>query len=99
MPDTRYIGEPRAIVLAPTRELVMQIASDAANLTKHCDLHVVTLVGGEYYQRQLRQVDKRPVDIVVATPGRLIDFLQQDHLYLGLVELLVIDEADRMLDM
>jgi hypothetical protein len=60
---------------------------------------VVTLVGGEDYQKQLRQVDKRPVDIVVATPGRLIDFLQQDHLYLGLVELLVIDEADRMLDM
>jgi len=99
MQDTRYIGEPRAIVLAPTRELVMQIASDAINLTKHTDLHVVTLVGGEDYQRQLRQVDKRPVDIVVATPGRLIDFLQQDHLYLGLVELLVIDEADRMLDM
>lgn len=99
MQDTRYIGEPRAVVLAPTRELVMQIASDAANLTKHTDLHVVTLVGGEDYQRQLRQVDKRPVDIVVATPGRLIDFLQNDHLYLGLVELLVIDEADRMLDM
>lgn len=99
MQDSRYIGEPRAIVLAPTRELVMQIASDAANLTKHTDLHVVTLVGGEDYQKQLRQVDKRPVDIVVATPGRLIDFLQQDHLYLGLVELLVIDEADRMLDM
>ena len=97
--DTRYIGEPRAIVLAPTRELVIQIANDAANLTKHTDLHVVTLVGGEDYQKQLRQVDKRPVDIVVATPGRLIDFLQQDHLYLGLVELLVIDEADRMLDM
>ncbi|MBU2097817.1 MAG: ATP-dependent RNA helicase RhlB [Gammaproteobacteria bacterium] len=99
MQDTRYIGEPRAIVLAPTRELVIQIANDAANLTKHTDLHVVTLVGGEDYQKQLRQVDKRPVDIVVATPGRLIDFLQQDHLYLGLVELLVIDEADRMLDM
>ncbi|MDP2283552.1 MAG: DEAD/DEAH box helicase, partial [Pseudohongiella sp.] len=97
--DTRFIGEPRAIVLAPTRELVQQIASDAANLTKNTDLHVVTLVGGEDYQKQLRQVDKRPVDIVVATPGRLIDFLQQDHLYLGLVELLVIDEADRMLDM
>lgn len=99
MQDTRFIGEPRAIVLAPTRELVQQIASDAANLTKYTDLHVVTLVGGEDYQKQLRQVDKRPVDIVVATPGRLIDFLQQDHLYLGLVELLVIDEADRMLDM
>jgi len=97
--ETRYIGEPRAVVLAPTRELVIQIANDAANLTKYTDLHVVTLVGGEDYQKQLRQVDKRPVDIVVATPGRLIDFLQNDHLYLGLVELLVIDEADRMLDM
>jgi ATP-dependent RNA helicase RhlB len=97
--ERRYVGEPRAIVLAPTRELVMQIASDADNLCKHTDLHVVTLVGGEDYQRQLRAVDKKPVDIVVATPGRLIDFLQQEHLYLGMVELLVIDEADRMLDM
>lgn len=97
--EKRYIGEPRALVLAPTRELVMQIASDAVNLCKHTDLQVVTLVGGEDYQRQLRAVDKKPVDIVVATPGRLIDFLQQDHLYLGLIELLVIDEADRMLDM
>jgi ATP-dependent RNA helicase RhlB len=97
--EQRYVGEPRAIVLAPTRELVMQIASDAANLCKHTDLHVVTLVGGEDYQRQLRSVDKKPVDIVVATPGRLIDFLQNEHLYLGLVEILVIDEADRMLDM
>ena len=97
--EQRYIGEPRALVLAPTRELVMQIANDAEDLCKHTGLHVVTLVGGEDYQRQLRKVDKKPVDIVVATPGRLIDFLQQDHLYLGLIELLVIDEADRMLDM
>jgi len=97
--EERFLGEPRALILAPTRELVMQIASDAQNLSKHTDLHVVTMVGGEDYQKQLREIDKCPVDIVVATPGRLIDFLQNDQLFLGLVELLVIDEADRMLDM
>lgn len=97
--EQRFVGEPRAIVLAPTRELAIQIASDAELLCKHSDLHVVTLVGGEDYQKQLRLVDKRPVDIVVATPGRLIDFLQNEQLYLGIVEVLVIDEADRMLDM
>ncbi|MCB1707040.1 MAG: DEAD/DEAH box helicase, partial [Halioglobus sp.] len=94
-----YIGEPRALIIAPTRELVMQIASDAQNLSKYAGLHIVTLVGGEDYQKQFRALDKRPVDILVATPGRLIDFLQNDHIYLGLIELMVIDEADRMLDM
>ncbi len=97
--EERFIGEPRALILAPTRELVMQIASDAQNLSKGCGLHVVTLVGGEDYKKQLAAVDSKPVDIIVATPGRLIDFLQNDQLYLGLVEILVIDEADRMLDM
>ncbi|MDT8427504.1 MAG: ATP-dependent RNA helicase RhlB [Pseudomonadales bacterium] len=97
--EKRFIGEPRALVIAPTRELVIQIASDAANLGKYTDLHVVTLVGGEDYKKQLKQVDSRPVDIVVATPGRLLDFVQNDQLFLGLIELLVIDEADRMLDM
>jgi len=97
--EERFIGEPRALILAPTRELVMQIASDAQNLSKGCGLHVVALVGGEDYKKQLAAIDSRPVDIVVATPGRLIDFLQNDQLYLGLVEILVIDEADRMLDM
>jgi ATP-dependent RNA helicase RhlB len=95
----RFLGEPRALILAPTRELVIQIASDAQNLCKYAGLHVVTMVGGEDYQKQLRALDKRAVDIVVATPGRLIDFLQNDQVDLGLVELLVIDEADRMLDM
>lgn len=95
----RYVAEPRALIIAPTRELVMQIANDAQDLSKYADLHVVTMVGGEDYQKQLRALDKRPVDIVVATPGRLIDFVQNDQVYLGLVELMVIDEADRMLDM
>ncbi len=97
--ETRYIGEPRALIIAHPRKLVMQIASDAQNLAKYADLHIVTMVGGEDYQKQLRALDKRPVDIVVATPGRLIDFVQNDQVYLGLVELMVIDEADRMLDM
>ncbi len=97
--EERYVAEPRALIIAPTRELVMQIASDAQNLSKYADLHVVTMVGGEDYQKQLRALDKRPVDIVVATPGRLIDFVQNDQVYLGMVEMMVIDEADRMLDM
>jgi len=97
--DERFVAEPRALIIAPTRELVMQIANDAQDLSKYAGLHVVTMVGGEDYQKQLRALDKRPVDIVVATPGRLIDFVQNDQVYLGLVELMVIDEADRMLDM
>lgn len=97
--EERYIGEPRALIIAPTRELAIQIASDAQLLTAFCDLHTVTLVGGEDYQKQTKALDSRPVDIVVATPGRLLDFVQNDNLYLGLVELLVLDEADRMLDM
>lgn len=97
--DTRYAGEPRGLVIAPTRELAIQIANDARDLGKYTDLHTVTLVGGEDYQKQFREIDKKPVDIVVATPGRLLDFVQNEHIYLGLLEHVVIDEADRMLDM
>lgn len=99
-PDAeRCLGEPRALVLAPTRELALQIAKDANALGKYANLHVVTLVGGMDYDKQLRQLDNRSVDIVVATPGRLIDFTQKQALFLDQIELLVIDEADRMLDM
>lgn len=97
--EERFLGEPRALVIAPTRELALQIASDAQLLTAFCDLHTVALVGGEDYQKQNKALDAKPVDIVVATPGRLLDFVQNDNLYLGLIELLVLDEADRMLDM
>ena len=97
--EKRYLAEPRALIVAPTRELAIQIASDAAKLTACCDLHTVTLVGGEDYQKQNRALDAKPVDLVVATPGRLLDFVSNDNLYLGLIELLVLDEADRMLDM
>ena len=97
--EERFLAEPRALVIAPTRELAIQIASDAALLTDGTGLHTVTLVGGEDYVKQNKALDKQPVDIVVATPGRLLDFVKNDNLYLGLVELLVLDEADRMLDM
>jgi ATP-dependent RNA helicase RhlB len=95
----RYLAEPRAVVLAPTRELVMQIADDARQLGKHTGLSTVTLIGGADYAKQLAKVNDRVTDIVVATPGRLIDFIQRGDMYLDRVESLVLDEADRMLDM
>ena len=97
--EKRYLAEPRALVVAPTRELAIQIASDADLLNKYSGLHTVTLVGGEDYQKQTRALDERPVDIVVATPGRLLDFVSNGNLHLGMIELMVLDEADRMLDM
>ncbi|MGB2272514.1 MAG: ATP-dependent RNA helicase RhlB [Pseudomonadales bacterium] len=97
--DERYTAEPRVVVIAPTRELVMQIAKDAEDLTKHTDLHVEMLIGGVDYAGQLKRIQRNVVDIVVATPGRLIDFMTRGDLQLGLVEIMVIDEADRMLDM
>lgn len=97
--DERYAGEARALVLAPTRELVMQIADDAVNLTQHTGLTVHTLVGGMDYNKQKNKLHQEYVDILVATPGRLIDFCESNDVYLDQVEVLVIDEADRMLDM
>ncbi|MEK9533658.1 MAG: ATP-dependent RNA helicase RhlB [Halieaceae bacterium] len=95
----RYLGEPRAVIIAPTRELVMQIASDAQELGRFTGLKTVTLIGGADYQKQLSQVNRAPVDLIVATPGRLIDFMERRDLALDRVEILVLDEADRMLDM
>tara|TARA_R110001599_G_scaffold65838_2_gene185954 strand:- start:205773 stop:206954 length:1182 start_codon:yes stop_codon:yes gene_type:complete len=95
----RFVGEPRALVIAPTRELVMQIAQDAEDLARHSDLQVATLIGGMDYQKQLNRLHNNVIDLVVATPGRLLDFMSRRDLYLDHVEILVLDEADRMLDM
>ena len=95
----RYAGEARALILAPTRELVIQIAEDAKLLTKYTDLEVHALVGGMDYQKQQRDAQNRMVDILVATPGRLLDFCSNKDVHLDQIEVLVIDEADRMLDM
>lgn len=95
----RYRGEPRALIMAPTRELAIQIENDARDLTKFTDLNVVTLVGGVDFDKQNKQLDENFVDILVATPGRLIDFTEQKEIWLDQIEFLVIDEADRLLDM
>ena len=98
-PKERYMGEPRALIIAPTRELVVQIAKDAASLTKYTGLNVMTFVGGMDFDKQLKQLEARHCDILVATPGRLLDFNQRGEVHLDMVEVMVLDEADRMLDM
>ena len=98
-PKERYMGEPRALIIAPTRELVVQIAKDAAELTKYTGLNVMSFVGGMDFDKQLKQLESRFCDILVATPGRLLDFNQRGEVHLDMVEVMVLDEADRMLDM
>ena len=97
--EQRYRGEPRALILAPTRELALQIESDAKELNKFSNLHIVTLLGGVDFDKQKAQLNKDFVDIIVATPGRLIDLVEQKEVWLDQIEFLVIDEADRLLDM
>ena len=96
--QNRPAGTPRALILAPTRELALQISADAKQLTQSTPLKVSTLYGGEPLEKQSRELAK-PVDIVVGTPGRLLDFCGRRQLMLGRVETLVIDEADRMFSM
>ena len=89
---------PRALVLAPTRELVVQICADADALGAFCPFKVQPIFGGVDYEKQ-RQALRDGVDVIVATPGRLIDYAKQNVFSLKDVESLVIDEADRMFDM
>ena len=89
---------PRALVLTPTRELAAQVCDSVATYGRHLPLRTITLFGGVGIHPQ-KQALKRGVDIVVATPGRLLDHLGQGSIDLGRVEILVLDEADRMLDM
>jgi ATP-dependent RNA helicase RhlB len=100
-PDTepRAPGSPRALVLAPTRELALQIESDAEDLAKYMDIGVQCVVGGMDFQKQLDRVMGETMHLLIATPGRLIDFINRRKISLRQVEMLVIDEADRMLDM
>lgn len=97
--EERFLGEPRAVVLAPTRELAQQIYADCLGLTKFTNLHSVCVMGGTDYDKQRKELEKDYVDILVATPGRLIDWVHKHEIFLDRVEVLVLDEADRMLDM
>ena len=100
-PDLRASkgGCPRALVIAPTRELVIQICKDADAIGKYCNLRSLAVYGGMDYERQKAELQEAPVDLLVATPGRLLDFCNQHVIDLTKVDTLVIDEADRMLDM
>ena len=92
-------GAPRALVIAPTRELVIQICKDADAIGKYTGLRSLAVYGGMDYDRQRNEVRSAPVDLLVATPGRLLDFVKSRVIDLSHVDTLVIDEADRMLDM
>ena len=94
----RKHGAPRALVLAPTRELAIQIHDDAEALARFTNLNCVVIFGGMDHEKQRRELDA-PIDILVGTPGRIIDYSQSGDLDLSKAEVLVIDEADRMLDM
>ena len=90
--------KPRALILTPTRELAVQVADSLRGYGKHLRLNVATIYGGAGMGPQLDQL-RRGVDILVATPGRLIDHMERGSAKLDAVEILVLDEADRMLDM
>jgi len=92
-------GVPRALILAPTRELVHQIEKDFLSLAKYTNMRIVGIYGGTGYQKQQLLLKQRPVDVIAATPGRLIDFMQKRLIDLSKIEIIVLDEADRMLDM
>lgn len=89
---------PYALILSPTRELAQQIAQCAQTIAKVTNFRVATVIGGKKYSSQINKL-KQGCDILIATPGRLIDLLDQHALTLNAVHYLVLDEVDRMLDM
>ncbi|RMD17365.1 DEAD/DEAH box helicase, partial [Corynebacterium gottingense] len=91
-------GTPRALVVVPTRELAAQVGEDLERASIHTPVRVATIYGGRPYEEQLAAIDAG-VDVIVGTPGRLLDLLQRGDLSLSQVAILVLDEADEMLDM
>ncbi|TFV58708.1 DEAD/DEAH box helicase [Mycobacterium sp. PS03-16] len=101
--DKALTGIPRALVVVPTRELCMQVHGDLEAAAKYLTagdrkLSVVSIYGGRPYEPQIEAL-RRGADVVVGTPGRLLDLAQQGHLQLGGLSVLVLDEADEMLDL
>jgi superfamily II DNA/RNA helicase len=91
-------GTPQVLVVVPTRELCLQVAHDLNDAGKHLGVRVLSIYGGRPYDQQIAAL-RKGVDIVVGTPGRLLDLAEQRQLVLGKVRALVLDEADRMLDL
>ncbi len=94
----RKKGKPRALIMSPTRELAIQIYNDALDLNQFTDLSIGLVYGGVDYQKQ-RDMVEEGVDILIGTPGRLIDYQKQGVLKLKNIEVMVLDEADRMFDL
>ena len=95
---TRTVNQPRALILAPTRELAVQIHQEAEMLGKYTGLRHVVVYGGTGYEQQRKDLEEG-VDILIATPGRLIDYFKQHIFNLKAIQVVVIDEADRMFDL
>ncbi len=93
-----YPKSPTVLILAPTRELAIQISDSFAIYGKHIKFSQALVYGGVNQDRQVRAL-KRGVDVLIATPGRLMDLMQQGHIKIGSVQIFVLDEADRMMDM
>ena len=91
-------GTPRTVVLAPTRELAVQIYDDAVKLAHYSDISLGLVFGGVDYEKQRASLRKN-IDLMVATPGRIMDYQRQGALSLAAVEVMVLDEADRMFDL
>ncbi len=89
---------PRSLILEPTRELAAQVSENFETYGKHNRLTMALLIGGVAFDEQIKKLD-RGVDVLIATPGRLLDHIERGHVLLSDIKILVIDEADRMLDM
>ena len=97
-PATRQGRGPRVLVLTPTRELAMQVSDNISQLGRFCRLVSGSIVGGLPYPKQIKML-QQPLDLLVATPGRRMDHMERGRIDFSRLELLVLDEADRMLDM
>ncbi|MCU1554713.1 MAG: helicase [Arthrobacter sp.] len=91
-------GAPQALVIVPTRELAVQVANDLQNAARKRNARITTIYGGRAYEPQVEALSKG-VEVVVGTPGRLIDLYKQKHLVLKNVKMVILDEADEMLDL
>ncbi|MFT3752586.1 MAG: DEAD/DEAH box helicase [Paludibacter sp.] len=98
VPAERKLNAPRAVIVAPTRELAVQIHSDAEPLGQHTGLRLGLAFGGIDFDKQKRHLEQG-VDVLIGTPGRIIDFYKQHVIDLSQVQVVVLDEADRMFDL
>ncbi len=97
-PEQRQLNQPRAIIMAPTRELAVQIFNDADTISASTGLKLGLAYGGDGYEKQV-EVLEAGVDILIGTTGRIIDFLKQKVIDVGAIQVVVLDEADRMFDL